>query len=65
MIDVAFTPGSGERVILSENGNFLAAGTFNHWSVKYENKLQYKFAICRHCGKSIYREFPRGQDVVL
>jgi hypothetical protein len=60
MLDIAFTPGSGERVVLSKNGKFIAAGKFNHWSTEYENKLQYKMIICRKCCRSIYKEFPRG-----
>jgi hypothetical protein len=61
MIDVAFTQSNGERVVMSENGKFMAAGKFNHWSSSYENKLQYKMIICRKCGRSIYKEFPRGE----
>ena len=60
MVDIAFAQGSGERVVLSENGNFLAAGKLNHWSTEYESRLQRKLIICRYCGRSVYKEFPRG-----
>lgn len=59
MFDVVFTPGEGERVVLSRNGKFLAAGKLNHWSTEYEKKLQYKLTICKNCGRAIYKEFPR------
>ena len=57
--DVAFTPGEGDRFVMSDNGIFMAAGKINHWSTAYENKLQYKLSICRNCGRAIYKDFPR------
>lgn len=59
MFDIAFTPGEGDRVVLSRNGKFLASGKLNYWSTEYEPKLQYKLIICRNCGRSFYKEFPR------
>ena len=62
-IDIVFTPGDGERVVFSDDGKFMAAGKLNHWSVDYENKLQYRIHICKRCGVSRYMEWPRGEEL--